>query len=166
MPSELEEAALVLYRSSGLGIYGAVLRWAGMPLERIAIIMNSSQVSSAKGDLARLALAIRLTFADGGLAPYRVVGRASLIAWSLQYSVMGFVFMICDASLSRTLGIPRVVYGDELMQPAGVRAGSAGSDVERLLITSSDFARTRRAWNLPAQAGGAPLYCAGVNLTM
>ena len=127
MPSELEDAALVLYRSSGLGIYGAVLRWAGMPLERIAIIMNSSQVSSAKGDLARLALAIRLTFADGGLAPYRVVGRASLIAWSLQYSVMGFVFMICDASLSRTLGIPRVVYGDELMQPAGVRAGSAGS---------------------------------------
>ena len=56
--------------------------------EKIAIIMNSSQVSAAKGDLARLGLATRLAFADGLLGPYKVVGRASLVAWSLQYSVM------------------------------------------------------------------------------
>lgn len=47
--SDLEYAALVMYRSTGLGIYGAVMRWAGMPLERIAVIMNSSQVGAAQG---------------------------------------------------------------------------------------------------------------------
>jgi len=97
-----------------------------MPLEKVAIIMNSSQVSGAKGDFARLALAMRLTFADGALGPYRVVGRASLVAWSMQYSVMGLVFMVCDTLLSSTLGIPRVVYGHELMLPAGVREGGDG----------------------------------------
>ena len=134
MPSvdDVEYAALVCYRSIGLGAYGAIMRWVGMPLEKVAIIMNSSQVSAANGDAARLAMATRLTFAEGLLAPYRVVGRASLIAWSLQYSVMGFVFMLCDSSLSKLLGIPRVVYGDELMEPPGVRssvraAGSAAS---------------------------------------
>ena len=51
-----------------------------VPLEKIAIIMNSSQVAEAKGDLARLSLAFRLTFKEGPLGPFKVVGRASLIA--------------------------------------------------------------------------------------
>jgi len=124
--SDLEYAALVMYRSTGLGIYGAVMRWAGMPLERIAVIMNSSQVGAAQGDAARLALAVRLTFQDGLFGPYKVVGRASLVAWSLQYSVMGFVFMICDSTLSRAMGVQRVVYGEELMMPPGVRKEPVG----------------------------------------
>ena len=40
--------------------------------------MNSSQVAEAKGDLARLSLAFRLTFKEGPLGPFKVVGRASL----------------------------------------------------------------------------------------
>ena len=76
---------------------------AAVPLEKIAIIMNSSQVAEAKGDLARLSLAFRLTFKEGPLGPFKVVGRASLIAWSLQYSVMGFVFMLMDTTLSKLL---------------------------------------------------------------
>ena len=36
--------------------------------------------------------------------------------------------MICDSTLSRTMGVERVVYGEELMMPAGVRKESpAGS---------------------------------------
>ena len=95
---------------------------AAVPLEKIAIIMNSSQVAEAKGDLARLSLAFRLTFKEGPLGPFKVVGRASLIAWSLQYSVMGFVFMLMDTTLSKLMGVPRVVYGKELMEPPGVRS--------------------------------------------
>ena len=125
MPSleDVEYSAVVTYRSIGLGAYGAVMRTVGMPLEKIAIIMNSSQVSAAKSDGARLGMAVKLAFADGPLAPYRVIGRASLVAWMLQYSVMGFVFMLCDTALSKAMRVPRVVYGDELMEPPGVRKG-------------------------------------------
>lgn len=142
MPSveDVEHAALVMYRSAGLGAYGALLRWLGMPLEKIAIIMNSSQVSAANGDFARLSLATRLAFADGALAPYKVVGRASLIAWSLQYSVMGFVFMMCDSTLSRVMRVPRVVYGDELMEPPGVRRGRS---ISRMNSSSNNGKKAR-----------------------
>ena len=85
----IENSALVVYRSSGLGVYGAIMRWLGMPLEKIAIVMNSSQVASESTDAARLRRAIQITFQDGTLAPYRLVGRASLVAWFMQYSVMG-----------------------------------------------------------------------------
>ena len=60
------------------------MRFVGMPLEKIALYMNSSQVSG-QGQFQQ---AIRLTFVEGALAPYRVVGPSSLTAWFMQYSVM------------------------------------------------------------------------------
>jgi len=123
MATDTEQAALVVYRSSGLGIFGAITRWAGMPLEKIAIVMNSAQVSGS----GQLRQALRIVFAEGLLAPYRVVGPASLVAWFMQYSVMGFVFQCCDTCLSRAFGVSRVAYGAELMEPAGERPRTADS---------------------------------------
>jgi hypothetical protein len=84
LPYSVAEPALVTYRSVGIGIFGVVMRFSGMPLEKIALYMNSSQVSG-RGQLQQ---AMKLTFRDGLLAPYRVVGSASLVAWFFQYSVM------------------------------------------------------------------------------
>ena len=42
--SRVEHTAMVVYRSTGLGLWGAVLRFLGMPLEKIALFANSSQV--------------------------------------------------------------------------------------------------------------------------
>ena len=74
---------------------------------------NSSQVSGS----GQLQQAIKLTFKDGMLAPFRVVGPASFVAWFLQYSVMGFVFQSCDNVLSSAMGVPKVVYGDAIFEP-------------------------------------------------
>ena len=111
---EEDNNSLVLYRSVGLGGYGAALRFAGMPLERIALISNSTQIKKDAGHPLRQA--VRLAFQDGALAPYRVVGRASIVAWFLQYSVMGFVFQSLDVLLSKTIGTERVPYGSQIMQ--------------------------------------------------
>ena len=111
LPHDIEHGVLVCYRSTGLGIFGAAARWVGMPLEKVALVMNSSQVSGS----GQLQQAFRITFAEGLLAPYKVVGRASLVAWFMQYSVMGFVFQVCDSVLSKAMGVPRVLYGEELM---------------------------------------------------
>lgn len=81
--------------------------------QKIALYMNSSQVSG-KGQLAQ---SIRLTFKEGLLSPYRVVGPASLIAWFFQYSVMGFAFQFFDTTLSKLFGVNPVYYGPELMTP-------------------------------------------------
>jgi len=81
LPPSVEAASQMMYRSSGLGVWGAVLRFGGMPLEKIALFSNSSQVSG-KGQLGQ---AVKLTFAEGMLAPFRVVGPASFVAWFLQY---------------------------------------------------------------------------------
>ena len=113
LPPSVEAASQMVYRSSGLGVWGAVLRFGGMPLEKIALFSNSSQVSG-KGQLGQ---AVKLTFAEGMLAPFRVVGPASFVAWFLQYSVMGFVFQSCDRTLSKVMGVPNVYYGDELFEP-------------------------------------------------
>lgn len=92
LPSSLQSSILVAYRSTGLGLYGALIRYIGMPLEKIALYMNSSQVYGNN----QLRQAIHLTFQDGYLAPFRVVGGASAIAWFLQYSVMGkFLSLFC-----------------------------------------------------------------------
>ena len=112
LPSAVAETALVNYRSLGIGIFGVVMRFAGMPLEKLALFMNSSQVSG-KGQLNQ---AVRLTFRDGALAPYRVVGGASFTAWFLQYSVMGFAFQLVDHGLSSMLGVPVTPYGNDLLQ--------------------------------------------------
>ena len=42
-----QESVKVAYRSTGLGIYAVVMRFAGMPLERLAMVLNSSQVPRA-----------------------------------------------------------------------------------------------------------------------
>ena len=111
--SDMEKSMLVGYRSVGLGIWGAVLRFVGMPLEKLALFMNSSQVSGS----GQLAQAFRLTFAEGPLAPFKVVGRASMIAWFFQYSAMGLVFQAVDITLSSVLGTKRIEYGAQLMEP-------------------------------------------------
>ena len=116
LPESVKAPVQMLYRSSGLGVWGLVLRYAGMPLEKIALFSNSSQVSG-KGIIGQ---AVKLTFADGALAPFKVVGKASAVAWFLQYSVMGFVFQGCDRALSSALGVDLIVYGDDLYTP-GVR---------------------------------------------
>jgi hypothetical protein len=112
----MHSAALITYRSIGLGLYGALMRYVGMPLEKIALFMNSAQVSGKN----QIRLAITLTFTDGSsrslFAPYKVVGPASGVAWFLQYSVMGMVFQICDSSLSRWLNVPQMPYGSQLME--------------------------------------------------
>lgn len=116
LPQSIQSSILVTYRSVGLGVYGALMRFAGMPLEKIALYMNSSQVSGKN----QLRQAINLTFKDGTqksfLAPYKVVGPASGVAWFLQYSVMGMVFQICDRALSAAMGTPVIPYGSQLME--------------------------------------------------
>ena len=94
LPESLQSSILVSYRSAGLGLYGALIRFAGMPLEKIALFMNSSQVSGGN----QLRQAIHLTFQNGSkrsfFTPYKVVGGTSVVAWFLQYSVMGEYLLI------------------------------------------------------------------------
>ncbi|KAG7356183.1 hypothetical protein IV203_000869 [Nitzschia inconspicua] len=113
IPCLIAEPALITYRSIGVGIFGMGARSLGMPLEKIALFMNSSQVSG-KGQFLQ---AMQLTFREGAFAPYRVIGFASLVAWFLQYSVMGAAFQTFDHSLSKLFSVKPVYYGNELMQP-------------------------------------------------
>lgn len=75
--------------------------------------MNSSQVTGKN----QFAQSIKLTFQGGALAPFRVVTSASLVAWFMQYSVMGLAFQFFDHALSKSLGVAPVWYGQELMEP-------------------------------------------------
>lgn len=113
LPNAVAQPTLVAYRSAGIGVFGAVMRFAGMPLEKIALFMNSSQVSGKN----QFAQAVRLTFQEGALAPYRVVGSASMTAWFLQYSVMGIAFQFVDQTLSQLMDVQPVYYGKQLMEP-------------------------------------------------
>jgi hypothetical protein len=88
------------------------MRFAGMPLEKIALFMNSSQVTGKN----QFGQAVRLTFSGGALAPYRVVGPSSLVAWFMQYSIMGGAFQFFDRLLSKAFDVPPVIYGDQLME--------------------------------------------------
>jgi hypothetical protein len=124
LPMSVAHPTLMSYRSVGIGVFGAVMRYAGMPLEKIALVMNSSQVQG-KGQFAQ---AVRLTFKEGAMAPYRVVGPASLYAWFLQYSVMGVAFQFFDQSLSRLLNVEPVYYGPDLMKPAPAQDTSKPMD--------------------------------------
>ncbi|EJK46134.1 hypothetical protein THAOC_35218 [Thalassiosira oceanica] len=49
--------------------------------------------------------AVKLTFEKGMLAPYRVVTSASLVAWFMQYSVMGLAFQAFDHALSKVVAL-------------------------------------------------------------
>ena len=112
--SEAEcDGAAMVYRSTGLGVYAVVVRYVTMPFEKVAMIANSSQVSTGGG--SQLAQAVRITFRESAFGPWLTVGRASIVAWFLQYSVMGFVFQICDASISAAFGVDRMPYGEALM---------------------------------------------------
>jgi len=117
LPESVQSATMITYRSVSLGLYGASIRFVGMPLEKIALYMNSAQVSGEN----QLRQAIHLTFQDGKggrsfLSPYKVVGPASGTAWFLQYSVMGMVFQVVDKALSESMGLPRTPYGSQLME--------------------------------------------------
>jgi hypothetical protein len=112
LPVSIAKPTLVAYRSIGIGVFGATMRYCGMPMEKIALYMNSSQVSG-KNPFAQ---AIRLTFAEGAMAPYRVVGSTSIAAWFFQYSVMGVAFQFFDQTLSQLFGVRPMYYGDELME--------------------------------------------------
>lgn len=114
LPWTVANPALVTYRSVGIGVFGAFMRFAGMPLEKIALYINSAQVQAGKGQFTQ---AVRLTFREGALAPYKVVGPSSLVAWFLQYSIMGVAFQIFDHSISAALGVEPVCYGRQLMEP-------------------------------------------------
>jgi len=118
LPDSVESTFVVTYRSAGLGVYGAVMRYVGMPLEKIALFMNSAQVFGSNSNQLRQAL--NLTFQKGQkrclTAAYQVVGPASGVAWFLQYSVMGMIFQICDNSLSSALEIKPMYYGAQLME--------------------------------------------------
>ncbi|KAL7502443.1 hypothetical protein ACHAXN_000407 [Cyclotella atomus] len=114
LSSQFEESVLVTYRSIGIGSFGVIMRFAGMPLEKIALFMNSSQVTGKN----QFGQAVRLTFSGGALAPYRVVGPSSLVAWFMQYSIMGGAFQFFDRLLSKAFDVPPVIYGDQLMEEA------------------------------------------------
>lgn len=116
LPLTVAEPLLVTYRSVGIGLYGVAMRFMGMPLEKIALYLNSSQVVASSGQ-GQFRQAIHLTFREGYVAPYRVVGPASLAAWFFQYSVMGFAFQFFDHGLSQILHVDPVYYGAELMTP-------------------------------------------------
>jgi hypothetical protein len=119
--------ALIGYRSVGIGGFGAIMRYIGMPLEKIALYMNSSQVSTAVagGGPSQFQQAIALTFREGYLSPYRVVGVNSMTAWFMQYSVMGIAFQFFDTMLSNALQIQPMYYGRELMEPPSSSAASS-----------------------------------------
>ena len=122
LPKSVAEPTLMAYRAAGIGVWGACVRFVGVPLERIAIIMNSSQVSGGN----QFGQAIGLTFKEGPLSPYRVVRGTSLIAWFLQYSIMGAAFQFFDHALSRMLNVDPVVYGAELQTPPSKEPMSSG----------------------------------------
>eukprot|EP00729_Bicosta_minor_P015245 gene15245-13928_t len=112
IPEDVQHNMQVTYRSVGLGVYAVVVRFATMPLEKLAMIMNSSQVSGSN----QASKALKIVFADGFATPFRTVGPASVAAWFFQYSVMGFIFQASDTALSKAFGVERICYGDELME--------------------------------------------------
>ena len=128
LPMEVTRPALVTYRSLGIGVFGTFMRFVGMPLEKIALFMNSSQVRGPNP----FQQALRLTFENGVLSPYRVVGPASFTAWLFQYSVMGFAFQFFDNMLSRLLNVKPVYYGPELMEPPSREVQYSATPTARL----------------------------------
>lgn len=159
LPDSLVAPCQTTYRSVGLGVYAVVVRYATMPLEKVAMIANSSLVSSGKNQLGQ---AWAIATKQGLLAPYRTVSPMSVTAWFLQYSVMGFVFQTVDAGLSVSLGTDRVPYGDALMrEPVKGTSLGAGTALKASLapITAgtieslvSNRAETQRFWGLGKSA--------------
>ena len=65
------------------------------------LMMNCEQVSG-EGQMRQ---ALSIVFKDGLATPFRTVGPASVTAWFFQYSVMGFIFQLCDRALSNALSV-------------------------------------------------------------
>jgi hypothetical protein len=133
-PSLLVPAQMT-YRSTGLGFYAIAVRSCTMPLEKLAMIMNSAQVS---GD-GQVRQALSIVFKDGPATPFRTVGPASVTAWFFQYSVMGFIFQLCDRSLSNALSVEPVAYGEQLMerpppQPATVAVSDHAKSAFKVVL--------------------------------
>ena len=159
LPENLVTPCQTTYRSVGLGVYAVVVRYCTMPLEKVAMIANSSLVSSGKNQLGQ---AWSIATKEGLLAPYRTVGPASITAWFLQYSVMGFVFQTVDAALSVSLNTQRMPYGDQLMEPpASTSSFGVATACKAILapITAgtiesvvSNRAETQRFWGLGKSA--------------
>eukprot|EP00557_Chaetoceros_sp_GSL56_P002025 CAMPEP_0176496044 /NCGR_PEP_ID=MMETSP0200_2-20121128/10989_1 /TAXON_ID=947934 /ORGANISM="Chaetoceros sp., Strain GSL56" /LENGTH=375 /DNA_ID=CAMNT_0017893981 /DNA_START=201 /DNA_END=1329 /DNA_ORIENTATION=- len=141
LPESVHSASMIAYRSAGLGLYGAVIRYLGMPLEKIALYMNSSQVS---GD-NQLRQAIRLTFQNGKmggrssfLTPYKVVGPASGI-------VRVVLTVLCDGhdlpgggqSYEPNDGIAPMPYGPQLMEEVKNEEASQEESVDLLITLKS-----------------------------
>ncbi len=159
LPDNLVTPCQTTYRSVGLGVYAVVVRYCTMPLEKVAMIANSSLVSSGSNQLGQ---AWKIATKEGLLAPYRTVGPASITAWFLQYSVMGFVFQTVDAALSASLNTQRMPYGDQLMEPP-VKTSSFGVATAAKAILApvtagtiesvvSNRAETQRFWGLGKSA--------------
>ena len=159
LPENLVTPCQTTYRSVGLGVYAVVVRYCTMPLEKVAMIANSSLVSSGSNQLGQ---AWKIATKEGLLAPYRTVGPASITAWFLQYSVMGFVFQTVDAALSVSLNTQRMPYGDQLMEPP-VKSSSFGVATAAKAILApvtagtiesvvSNRAETQRFWGLGKSA--------------
>ena len=154
LPIWLEEATELVYRSSALGIWGIVVRFVQMPLERIALVTNSSQVSG-KGQLSQ---AWKIVWQDGLRGPWNVVTPRSAVAWFLQYGVMGFAFQTADRVASSLLGVDRLVYGaalfekkdDEEEEETAAAASAAGAGVSAFYIARS----CTKMVVAPALAGG------------
>ncbi|KAH8055462.1 hypothetical protein JL721_10190 [Aureococcus anophagefferens] len=94
------------------------------------MIMNSAQVSGS----GQLAQASKIVFADGPLTPFRTVGRASIVAWFFQYSVMGFIFQACDRA---EFGAGRRARAVALGPGAGL--GRDGPPVLRWAVVSQGY---------------------------
>ena len=53
LPDSVETAASMIYRSGGLGVWGAVLRFGGMPLEKIALLCDATPSPCVRGRPSR-----------------------------------------------------------------------------------------------------------------
>jgi hypothetical protein len=53
LPDSVETAATMIYRSGGLGVWGAVLRFGGMPLEKIALLCGATPSPCVRGRPSR-----------------------------------------------------------------------------------------------------------------
>jgi len=143
LPANIAENVKMCYRSFGLGMYAVGIRFLTMPLEKTAMVMNSSQVNGSGS--AQLRQTMDIVFKEGFGTPYKAVGRASITAWFFQYSVMGFVFQSVDRSLSSALGIDRIPYGDDLMQSdrttaRAIKDKKSSSNISSIATTSTTAA--------------------------
>eukprot|EP00298_Acanthocystis_sp_HF-20_P026562 c4343_g1_i1.p1 GENE.c4343_g1_i1~~c4343_g1_i1.p1 ORF type:complete len:349 (+),score=143.31 c4343_g1_i1:113-1159(+) len=113
LPSNIERAVLVSYRSIGLGLWGCGLRSLGMPLEKIALEANSGRVDGAKNQFKQAVIQV---WARGWKDPFRCITSRSLTAWFLQYGLLGFTFQTIDFGLSKMFGLRPQIFGVELLK--------------------------------------------------